>query len=297
MIDITVRKMVNLYGRSDFMTERFDAEQIRELMKSFYTLSGIRFVLFDTDYKEIIAYPEESCAFCSLIKGCPQTRRRCNYADRRSFEKCEKAHSAVTYKCHAGLVEAVIPLYDNEKLAGYLMFGQITDEPDKKALYEKLDAYAEKGIDRRALQTAAEDVAYKSETEIQSAAKIMEACTSYIILKELITPDNDKLFVAAKEFIEAHLGEDVSVEQLCAELGISRTRLYEIFRSELKMGISRYILIRRLHRAKKLLKTTELPVSEIAVTVGFADYNYFSRVYKKRYGKSPHIYRKTQKKL
>lgn len=39
----------------------------------------------------------------------------------------------------------------------------------------------------------------------------------------------------------------------------------------MKTGISKYILRRRLHIAKKLLKTTELTVSEIAHQVGFAD--------------------------
>ena len=72
---------------------------------------------------------------------------------------------------------------------------------------------------------------------------------------------------------------------------IGRTRLYEIFKSELKMGVSKYILRRRLHRAKRLLKTTDMSISEIAHSVGFSDYNYFSRVYKKNYGKSPRYYR------
>ena len=53
-----------------------------------------------------------------------------------------------------------------------------------------------------------------------------------------------------------------------------------------------YILRRRMHKAKKLLKVTDLPISEIANNVGFSDYNYFSRVYKKTYGKSPKYYRR-----
>ena len=42
----------------------------------------------------------------------------------------------------------------------------------------------------------------------------------------------------------------------------------------------------------KLLKQTDFSISEIAKRVGFSDYNYFSRVYKKTYGKSPKHYRK-----
>ena len=98
------------------MTIKFDAGKIKELMESFYITSGVRFVLFDSDYNEIISFPEDNCEFCKLMKSCKQTRRKCNYADRRSFARCEKEKGLVVYKCHAGLVEAAMPLYDNEKI-------------------------------------------------------------------------------------------------------------------------------------------------------------------------------------
>lgn len=271
----------------------FDDSQLETLMKSFYMLSGIRFVLFDADFYEIMAYPKEPCDFCRLMKGCSKTRRKCNYADRRSFLECEKQNSLIIYKCHAGLVEAVIPLHENEKIIGYLMFGQITDNPDKDNLYRNIENWNQKyGLDADALKNGIAAVPYKSAEQILAAAKIMEACTSYIIYKELIIPENDKIFEAAKKYIEEHLDEDISIEDLCLKLNVGRTRLYEIFRNEHAAGISKYILRRKMHRAKKLLKTTDLPISEISNSVGFLDYNYFSKVYKKTYGKSPRHYRK-----
>ena len=84
----------------------------------------------------------------------------------------------------------------------------------------------------------------------------------------------------------------LDTERLCEQLGIGRTKLYEIFKTELGMGISQYILRRRMHRAKKLLRTTDLPIKQIADMVGFADYNYFGRVFKKTYGRSAKSYRK-----
>ena len=275
------------------MSLHFDVEQIEMIMNSFYILTGIRFVLFDTDFKELISYPKENCEFCKLMKGCPKTRRKCNYADRRSFEKCEKANSLLLYKCHAGLVEAITPLHENEKIIGYLMFGQITDNPDKTNLYDNVSFWNKKyNIDEVALQNGIRSITYKTDEEIKAAAKIMEACTSYIIYKELIIPENDKILEAAKIYIEEHLEQNIEIEALCAFLNIGRTKLYDIFRKELKMGVSKYILLRRLHKAKKLLKTTELTIAEIADNVGFSDYNYFSRIYKKQYGKSPKHYRK-----
>ena len=262
-------------------------------MESFYTLTNIRFVLFDKDFNEVISYPSNNCDFCKLMKGCQKTRRKCNYADKRAFAKCEKANSLILYKCHAGLVEAIMPLHENEKTVGYLMFGQITDNLDKTDLYEKISFWCNSyNFDANTLKSAINKITCKTNVEIKAAAKIMEACTSYIIFKEFIMPKNDKILEAAKTYIEARLHEDIQIEKLCLELNIGRTKLYEIFRNEFNMGISKYILIRRLHKAKKLLKTTQLTIPEISNKVGFADYNYFSRVYKKQYKKSPKYYRK-----
>lgn len=294
MIDIIVLKSVILYGGADFLSIRLDKTKIEEMMQAFYSLTGIRFVLFDAAFHELTSCPGERCAFCRLMHDCAKTRGSCRHSDRRAFAKCAAADSPIIYHCHAGLVEAVIPLHENETIVGYLIFGQITDRVDKAPILKKLDYWENGcGINRRALESAIQTISCKSREDILAAAKIMEACTSYILYKELITPENSKLLESAREYIDAHLSEDISVEMLCTELRIGRTKLYELFRKELHMGVSKHILKRRMHRAKKLIRTTDLPISEIAATIGFSDYNYFGKVFKRLYGRSPRSYRNT----
>lgn len=275
------------------MPQNLNAVELRELMKSFYMLSGIRFVLFDKAFHEVLSYPENDCDFCKIMKNNPTTRQKCRYADKRQCEHCERENKLVLYKCHAGLVEAVIPLHENETIIGYLMFGQITDSADKSELYVKAEELANAlRLPLKEINESVDKISYKTPEQIHSAAKIMEACTSYIINRELILPENNKLFESAKHYIDEHLGDEIEIEKLCKALNVGRTKLYEIFKSEIKMGISKYILRRRMHKAKKLLKTTDQTIPEIAYQVGFTDYNYFSRVYKKTYGKSPGTYRR-----
>ena len=120
----------------------------------------------------------------------------------------------------------------------------------------------------------------------------MEACTYYIAFKELIEPEESRVFKAAKAYIDKNLSADLDIADICKELLLGRTKLYDIFKREANTGVSEYINRRRLHKAKSLLKTTDMSIPEIASAVGFNDYNYFSRVYKKRYGKAPKFYRK-----
>ncbi len=258
----------------------FNTEQLEQLMRSFYLISGIRFVLYD-------------CEFCSLMKSNCNTRRKCAYADKRSFNKCRESGRLYIYKCHAGLVEAVMPLYENEKNIGYLMLGQISDNKNNNTLIEKITYWQEKyGFDTEILNTSIQSITYKSTEEIYAAAKIMEACTCYIAFKELIEPEESRTFKVAKAYIDKNLSADLDIADICKELSLGRTKLYDIFKREANTGVSEYINRRRLHKAKSLLKTTDMSIPEIASAAGFNDYNYFSRVYKKRYGKAPKFYRK-----
>ncbi len=273
----------------------FDKLKLEELMQSFYKISGIRFVLFDNDFKMLLAYPKEDCAFCRMMKSWPRTRRKCRYADKNSFKKCEKTGEPVIYRCHAGLIEAVTPLHENGQIIGYFMLGQVTDRKDHAEVKKAIAKEPENGgIDKAALFEEVPNLQYKSTEEIMAAAKIMEACTGYILYKELVTPADSRLVLSAKEYLKAHLEEPLNIGALCAALSVGRTKLYEAFKKETGLGIAEYLNRRRLHEAKKLLKTTELTVPQIAAAVGFCDYNYFSRVYKKRYGKAPGAFRKNR---
>ena len=72
---------------------------------------------------------------------------------------------------------------------------------------------------------------------------------------------------------------------------MSRSQLYLFSNKYLGTGIAEYIRQQRIDHAKKLLKTTDLPITEVAKQSGFLDYTYFYRVFKKVTGHSPKNYR------
>ncbi|WMI64805.1 substrate-binding domain-containing protein [Aestuariibaculum sp. YM273] len=82
-----------------------------------------------------------------------------------------------------------------------------------------------------------------------------------------------------------------SVEQLAEGLNISRVQLYRKLKAILGVNISDYILNIRLERAKVLLETSPLTVSEIAYATGFSTPNYFSTTFKNKYNVSPKTHR------
>lgn len=95
----------------------------------------------------------------------------------------------------------------------------------------------------------------------------------------------------ATEFIETNIHQKISVETIIKLLGISQAYLFKLFQKQYKLSPKQYISSRKLFHAKKLLKETELLVTEIAQSVGFDDVLSFSRFFSKNEGKSPTLYR------
>lgn len=274
------------------MNINLDVEKLEEVMKAFYVLTGIRFIIFDADYHEVLAYPKEHCPFCAVMKAHPESAYHCYLSDKKSFEECKKCGDLIVYQCHAGLIEATVPLKENGALIGYVMFGQITDSKDKAKLQKNVEAVCKKyHFDSVEMSEKMSRVKYRNQEQIIAASKILETCTSYILLKEMITPKNDRIIRQMDEYINENMAMQISVKDLCAELAISRTQLYEICRKHLQIGIAKYIKNKRLNKAKELLKYSTMSVTEISSAVGFPDYNYFCKVFKQYAKKSPKSYR------
>jgi len=91
--------------------------------------------------------------------------------------------------------------------------------------------------------------------------------------------------------VENNLGKiDFTVPVLSRELGMSKAVLYKKFNTLVKIPIGEFIKSLRLKKAVTLLIHDKMNVSEVAWEVGFGDRKYFSKEFKKFFGKSPSEY-------
>lgn len=265
------------------MNIKLNTEKLNDVLVSFYEMNGMRIVIFDSVGNEIMAYPKDKCSFCKEVRSCPSLNELCQKSDSDAFLKSIKNDDIYIYKCHAGLVEAVMPLRYSDQIVGYIMFGQITDIKNKTILSELVSQIN----NRYNLNCNSKGIKFRSRKQIIAASKILEICSEYIILKEMIEPQNDRIIALAKKYIKENYQNQINVDDICTYCGCGRTKLYEMFKKEYGTGIAHYINKLRLSAAKKLLKSTSLSIAEISEKCGFYDYNYFSRVYKKHFGISP----------
>lgn len=86
--------------------------------------------------------------------------------------------------------------------------------------------------------------------------------------------------------------ENITVDILAQQLGISRGYLNTLFRQKTGKSIYQYLLEHRIRMAGELLRMTDKPVKRIALEVGFCDPMYFSRIFRKHVGITPSEHRR-----
>ena len=103
------------------------------------------------------------------------------------------------------------------------------------------------------------------------------------------------LFVASsydfQEIIQTHLFEDLKIEDLAFLAGMSLSSFKRKFQKIFETSPTRYIVQKRLERAKALLSTSDMRISEIAYDCGFNDLGYFSKTFRSHEGLSPSEFR------
>ncbi|QAY67237.1 AraC family transcriptional regulator [Paenibacillus protaetiae] len=111
-----------------------------------------------------------------------------------------------------------------------------------------------------------------------------------------VSPKKQDAYVhQSMEFIHTHYGEDISVFQLAASLGLDRKYLSSVFKEAVGMPPQQYLLQYRMDRACELLAGGRYTVAEVARSVGYRDALLFSRMFKKMRGVPPTRYRERER--
>lgn len=113
----------------------------------------------------------------------------------------------------------------------------------------------------------------------------------------LTRSDRDKMFIQqVTDIINKNLGaEAFSVELLAKKMNCSRTNFYKKMRGITGETPHEFIRTLQMKKAALLLKETNESVADIAYQVGYNDANYFSKSFKKHFGKTPKTYQKEER--
>lgn len=96
----------------------------------------------------------------------------------------------------------------------------------------------------------------------------------------------------ATAYIHSHFQNDISLSSTAQKINVSHVYLSRLFKQELEIGFSEYLMQVRIKRAQALLRQGKLTLRQVAHTCGFGDYTYFLKAFKKQTGSTPTEYQR-----
>lgn len=131
---------------------------------------------------------------------------------------------------------------------------------------------------------------FETQEEINEWIKdITDIVVTY--LKEKRDVKVNRAILRVQEFIRNNYNNDLTLKMASDFVGLSESHLSNIFTKKTGQTFTDYLTSVRIEKAKELLETTNLKVYEVGVSIGYANVEHFSRVFKKFTGLSPNNYK------
>lgn len=270
---------------------KYDKEKLNSVIRDFCVMTNVSVSVLDADFTMLADYSEKTPNFCREIQKFPQGHERCFCSDTALLNKCRESKRIESHICHAGILDAAMPIIRDDKIIGYILIGRmrVSEFDADKISWMKGDY--------ESLKQMYYEMTKYNDKQIHSMLELAYMIVSFILTNNIITLELDDFSKKADEFIEKNLKEKLSVECLCKELNVSKNYLYDKFKASFGTTVNEYIIEKRLQKGKKLLQSTDYSINRIAEETGIGSYTYFSRLFKEKYGYPPFLFRKINKKI
>lgn len=174
----------------------------------------------------------------------------------------------------------------NWKAEVLLVSGYADFEYARKALLYGCVGYLVKPVEEKELLKYLNKVKYILDKKYNTEASVFDDGNADGYQSEKI------LAQSMVKFIREHFSESISLQRLAGEFNLSESYISSLIKKKTGKGFGEHLVEVRIKKAQEYLRTTNDSIEQIAVRVGYQDYFYFTRVYKKATGISPAAYRK-----
>lgn len=171
------------------------------------------------------------------------------------------------------VLEAMRSMESTRRIPVIVVTGTILTEPDMTRLNQGVVAVLGKGL-------------FSVEETIAHISKALDH-------KRKLSGEAQRLVRSAMAFIHEHFAEAISRRDIANRIGLTEDHLTFCFRQELGTTPIAYLQRYRINQAKRLLKESQLTITDVAANVGFADRGYFSRIFHREVGLSPDAFRRS----
>jgi len=141
----------------------------------------------------------------------------------------------------------------------------------------------------RMLLFACEEI-WKAGRELEVISPLIKSLLT-LLHKKMREKEFSSLVIGIKKYISENINKPITLEDISASTFFSKVYCSSVFKREVGQSIISYVLDEKIKLAK-LCILENMALKEVADYLGYSDYNYFSRIFKKRVGMTPIEYRK-----
>ncbi|MFK3661146.1 regulatory protein PocR [Scandinavium sp. NPDC088450] len=286
-----------------------NSELINKIAQDFAKATGLAVVVVNIHGDEISELFNFT-PFCQLMRQHPQHSSRCRLSDRCGGLEASKSDEPCIYRCHAGLTDFSIPLVIAGHLVGFVLCGQVrlsqdvglvdilrVDEcwrADPDLLHEFLNVPE---VDYARVIASAELLKLIVENYLKKQL-------SFVMIKDNPTPAavsrkqplaHDSKMKKALRYIEAHLSEELRLEEVASHVYLSPYYFSKLFKKYQGIGFNAWVTQQRMANAKELLCHSDWSIASIARNLGFSQPSYFCKVFRQTYQVTPQVFRQQRK--
>lgn len=229
-------------------------------------LEGLPAEIFDS----LLPYNIHTNPYCMWVKKCDNN---CCIKSQQSLILEGKSGIRI---CHAGVKEFILHFYKGGAPAGII----------------SVSGYRENSFNSKNMSLWEESL---NDGEIPSELLTTLLTPLAIMLEKLVENESsgegneyNRILIYLNEY---YMSADL--ESICRHFHRSPSHISHLFKKQTGMTIRAYCNKLKLEKAKKILETTDTPITNIAFDTGFNDVSYFINLFRRKYGLSPMVYRKS----
>lgn len=275
-----------------------NSQMYRDYERAYNEVTGLPVALRPVEsWKLPLHNKRKENPWCAMMAGKSRSCAACLLMQEKLAKSAMEKPRTLT--CIYGLSETAVPFKLGAETIGFLQTGQIMcQKPTEASFRRAINRTKDLGIDLDATKAReaffnttvvpAKKMEFISRLLASFAEHLSIRCNQIAIQTSHAEPP---VITRAKQFITAHLTEELSLEAVAKSVNTSKFYFCKIFKKATGINFTDYVVRTRLERARGLLLNPNLRVSEIAYEVGFQSLTHFNRVFKRILGHSPTHYR------
>jgi AraC-like DNA-binding protein/ligand-binding sensor protein len=267
-------------------------QDVQKIFDQFSSCFNIRILFFSPDgEKQRVGLNRPDSEYCRLVQTKILGRGGCRTFDKARLEEAANKGSMICYRCHAGLLEAMKPVYFEQNLLGFVAIGQFRSEElpteDVMAEWEKSGCAEDLLATYRALPCVARQ-------QVDDILGLFSILVDYIVSQRMIALRGNLAIEEIISYVESHIDRPITLQEVAGLVHKSTSTVSHMFKQKLGKSFKQTVVEARLRRAEELMANDpDITIGEAASRVGYFDQLHFSRIYRRYRKSSPRDFQKS----